>query len=303
MKTKYYIKLLAPICFFGFIFRLLEIIFAIEPESGFYVMNSYIPLLFNIYVFLVIAFFMSLLLFIPKEQKPVRSRFSKFTAGDNLIMLLSAVFILSSSMKNFFFNLFAEHKYSKFGDLFSDLSFITFVFAILTSIFIVQFVTSPKSVMKSTTIKIFSLAFPLYYVVRLFNVFTDMDLLLSKAYGSYSIIFMSFMVLAVINLSEILIGAFNRKYFFAFGFCTVFLSAVRSAEFILSFIPGNPYNISIDFLEFCTDLFCSLTILISIIKLLRRPKTRRRTQELSSDDDFSEDGLTGTADDFTPAED
>jgi hypothetical protein len=254
MKTKFYIKLLAPMCFFGFIFRLLEIIFAIEPETGFYVMHSYIPLLFNIYIFLVIAFFMTLLLFTPKEQKPIRSRFNKFTAGDNLIMLLSAVFILSSSMKNFFFNLFAEHKYGSFKDLFSDLSFLTFIFAILASIFIVQFVSSPKAVIKSSIIKILSLAFPLYYVIRLFNIFTDMGMLLSRAYGSFSIIFMSFMVLTVINLSEILVGAYTRKYFFAFGFCTVFLAVVRTAEFILSFIPGNPYNISIDFLEFCKQI-------------------------------------------------
>jgi hypothetical protein len=274
---------MAPMCFFGFIFRLLEIIFAIEPETGFYVLHSYIPMLFNIYIFLVIAFFMSVLLFTPKEQKPVRGRFNKFTAGDNLIMLLSAVFILSSSMKNFFFNLFAEHKYNSFNDLFSDLSFLTFIFAILASVFIVQFVSSPKAVMKSNIIKILSLAFPLYYVIRLFNVFTDMGLLLSKAYGSFSILFMSFMVLSVINLSEILVGAFTRKYFFAFGFCTVFLAAIRTAEFVLSFIPGNPYNISIDFLEFCTDLFCSLTVLVTIIKLLKKIKSTKTAENSDVD--------------------
>ena len=279
MKTKHYIKLLAPICVFGFIFRVLEIMFAIEPETGYFVTGSVIPLLFNIYIILAVLFFMSVIFFTKTEQKPVKNRFVKFTFTDNVFTMLSAVFILAGSLQTFVNKYFIDGTLTDFKVLFSDITFYTIVAAVLATFFLVQFATSPKSVAKSGFYTVLSLSVPIYYVLRLFVEFTDMSNILSHSYGTYTIVFLSFLTLAFINLSKVLAGSLCRKYLMAFSLCSVFMGAIHLAECVLAFIPGNPYNISINLLTYLADLFICLMLVAIFMKVSKKQKISAKAEK------------------------
>ena len=270
MKIKYYIKLLLPLCCFGVIFRALEIMFAVEPESGFFYLESVIPLLFNIYLFFVCAFYLTVLFFAKQEAKSTRMRLTKTTRLDNFIILAAAVFILSANMKTFLTKFFINNEFSTVKDVFSDISLYMMIFSVFATWFLVAFATSPKKAVKSKLLVFFSLSLSLYYVVRLFCQFTDISQILSKSYGTYTIIFIAFLTLASINLSKMLAGTLCRNLFIATGLITAFMAFVHLVEFVFAFIPGNPYNINIDMLTYLADIFVSMFILRLVIKLTKR---------------------------------
>ena len=144
MKTKIYTKMLLPLSLFGLLFRVLEIIYAIDPENGFYYLESFIPLLFNIYIFLVIAFFISELFLIKTESKSSRKRFGALGIPDKIIMISSAVFILGSALRDIFVESEINFSFENFTDLLLDTRFYILVFAVLTCVFIVFFASDPK---------------------------------------------------------------------------------------------------------------------------------------------------------------
>ena len=279
MKTKHYIKLLAPISIFGFIFRILEIVFAIEPDTGYFVQGSVIPIIFNVYLILAILFFMSIVFTTKTEQKPVKNRFVKFSFKDNLATMLSAVFILSSSMQIFLNKYFIDGLLTDYRVLFRDFSFYMIVAALLSALFLVQFATSPKLVCKSGFFTVLSLFVPIYYVLRLFIVFTDMSNIISHSYGTYTIVFLSFITLAFLNLSKVLAGSLCRKQLMAFSLCSVFMGAIHLAEFVMAFIPGNPYNISIDLLTYLADLFICLMLIMIFLKVSKKVKSAKSNEK------------------------
>lgn len=291
MKTKHYIKLLAPISIFGFIFRILEIVFAIEPDTGYFVQGSVIPIIFNVYLILAVLFFMSIVFTTKTEQKPVKNKFVKFSFKDNLATMLSAVFILSSSMQIFLNKYFIDGLLDDYRALFRDISFYMIVAALLSALFLVQFATSPKLVCKSGFFTVLSLFVPIYYVLRLFIVFTDMSNIISHSYGTYTIVFLSFITLAFLNLSKVLAGSLCRKQLMAFSLCAVFMGAIHLAEFVMAFIPGNPYNISIDLLTYLADLFICLMLIMIFLKVSKKVKTAK-AKENSKEIEPSEDAET-----------
>ena len=292
MKTKHYIKLLAPISIFGFIFRILEIVFAIEPETGYFVSGSVIPLIFNIYIILAVMFFMSVIFTTKTEQKTVKKRFVKFTFTDNIFTMLSAVFILAGSLQTFVTKYFIDGTLTDITVIFKDITFYTIICAVLSVFFLVQFATSPKSVSKHGFYVILSLFVPIHYVLRLFVEFTDMSKLLSHSYGTYTIIYLCFITLAFINLSKVLAGSLCRKYLMAFSLCSVFMGAIHLAECVMSFIPGNPYNISIDILTYLADLFICLMLISIFLKVSKKPKVSAKAKDDNDTEELPQEELT-----------
>lgn len=261
MKTKIYTKMLLPLSLFGLLFRVLEIIYAIDPENGFYYLESFIPLLFNIYIFLVIAFFISELFLIKTESKSSRKRFGALGIPDKIIMISSAVFILGSALRDIFVESEINFSFENFTDLLLDTRFYILVFAVLTCVFIVFFASDPKRYSVNSVMAILSLSLTFYYLLRLFTRFLDLNEILSKAYSTHTILLLGFIVLSCLNFSKILAGLRVRKYFVAFGHCAVFLSVLHLAEFVMHFLPGNPYNITVDSIfSYIADFLVSFLI-------------------------------------------
>ncbi len=266
MKTKIYIKMLFPLSFFGLIFRILEILFAIEPSSGFYYLDSFIPLLCNIYIFLVIAFFISGIFLTKTESKSIRKRLSAVNIADKVIMIASAVFILGSALHDLLVEYQINFSYDSIKELFTDSKIYILILAALSCVFIVFFASVPKRYSSSSFMSILSLSLTFYYVLRLFTRFLDMNEILSKAYSTHTILLIGFIVLSQLNFSKILAGLRSKKYFVAFGLSTVFLAILHLAEFVMYFFPGNPYNIPVDSIfAYIADFLASAVILRFIL--------------------------------------
>ncbi len=285
MKTKYYTKMLFPLSLFGFIFRVLEIMFAIEPESGFYYTESVIPLLCNIYNFLVIAFFISETFLIKSENKSLRKRFGSISGVDKVLMLFAAVFILANALNNFLFELNINYSYGSVNDIFSASPVYVLIFAGLSCIFLVFFSSAPKKYATSSFMSILSLSITVYYLIRLFTRFLDLNEILSKAYGTYTILLLGFIVLSCMNFSKIIAGIFSKKYFIAFGLCTAYLAIIHLAEFIMSFLPDNPYNISVDIFAYAADFFIAAVILRFVLVISKKIDKSEKTAESAVQND------------------
>ena len=282
MKTKIYIKMLFPLSFFGLIFRILEILFAIEPSSGFYSLDSFIPLLCNIYIFLVIAFFISGIFLTKTESKSIRKRLSAVNIADKVIMIASAVFILGSALHDLLVEYQINFSYDSIKELFTDSKIYILILAALSCVFIVFFASDPKRYSSSSFMSILSLSLTFYYVLRLFTRFLDMNEILSKAYSTHTILLIGFIVLSQLNFSKIMAGLRSKKYFVAFGLSTVFLAILHLAEFVMYFFPGNPYNIPVDSIfAYIADFLVSAVILRFILIVSKKQdKSEKNTVNL-----------------------
>jgi|GEM_PF-691496 len=290
MKTKHYLKVLIPLSLIMVIFRAIEIMFAIEPNTGFYVLGSIIPIIFNIFAFIGIIFFMSVVFLTPKETKTVRIRVSTFTKTDNAIFFVAAILILTISMRDVLFKFFqdsSDFHYTTTMSIFQDIDIYIMILAFLSSLFLITLVTNPKKAYKSPIILLLSLSFPFYYVLKLFKVFTDVDSLLSKAYSSFTILYMSFLVLALINFSKFLVGSLSKRFVLGFGWCAFFLVMLRLTDFVLMLFPNNPYNISMDGISFVSDLVNCLLMLLITAKLTKKVKSTKKSTESVIDENES----------------
>lgn len=297
MKTKIYIKMLFPLSLFGLIFRILEILFAIEPSSGFYYLDSFIPLLCNIYIFLVIAFFISEIFLTKAESKSIRKRLGAIKIADKIFMIASAVFILGSALQNLLVEYQINFSYDSIKDLFSDFKIYILILAVLSCVFIVFFASDPKKYSTSSFMSILSLSLTFYYVLRLFTRFLDMNEILSKAYSTHTILLIGFIVLSLLNFSKILAGLRAKKFFVAFGLCTVFLAVLHLAEFVIYFFPGNPYNIPVDSIfAYIADFLVSLVILRLIIIVSKKQDKTEKNISLSSNERISDNDVSNESD-------
>lgn len=296
MKTKYYTKMLLPLSIFGLIFRVLEIMFAIEPESGFYYTESVIPLLCNIYTFLVIAFFISETFLIKSENKTQRKRFGYVSTFDKVLMLLSAVFILANALNVFLFELNINYSYGSVADIFKASPVYVLIFAAISCLFIVFFASAPKKYSSSSFMSILSLSITVYYIIRLFTRFLDLNEILSKAYGTHTILLLGFIVLACMNFSKLLAGILSKKYFVAFGLCAVYLATVHLAEFVMYFLPGNPYNINVDIFAYAADFFTAAVILKMVLLIAKKPDKVTNNEEVLPEQSEEVNTLNATND-------
>ncbi len=283
MKTKYYTKMLFPLGLFGLIFRVLEIMFAIEPSSGFYYTESVIPLLCNIYIFLVIAFFLSEIFLIKPEVRSVRKRLGGISNFDKILWLCSAVFILANALKGFLNELNVEFNYASVSDIFMDVPVYILICAGLASVFIVLFISAPKKYACSSFMSVLSLSITAYFLIRLFTRFMDLNEILSKAYGTHTILLLGFLVLSFMNFSKVVAGILAKRYFIAFGLCTVFLASMHLAEFIMYFLPGNPYNITVDLFAYAADFFSAAVILKMVLLVSRKADKFEKINSLPED--------------------
>jgi len=282
MKTKYYIKTLVPLCVFGVIFRILEIAFAIDPASGFYYSESIIPTVFGIYMVLVILFFVSGIFFTKSESKSQRKKLANIKPFDKVIILLTSVCILASSIKVFLTEWQTNNLYAGISDVFKDFPIYILITSFISCVFLIFFVTDPQKSVQSSASSVLSLALPIYYAIRLFQRFMNVNYILSKAYGTYLILFLGFIVLSLMNLSKILSGGKCKRVFVAFGFISVFFASIHLVEFIMSFLPQNPYNIDISdsIITYMGDFLCAVMILrFSLLISKKTPKNKNSTEE------------------------
>ena len=87
------------------------------------------------------------------------------------------------------------------------------------------------------------------------------------------------------NFSKIIAGIFSKKYFIAFGLCTAYLAIIHLAEFIMSFLPDNPYNISVDIFAYAADFFIAAVILRFVLVISKKIDKSEKTAESAVQND------------------
>lgn len=287
MKLKTYLKLLIPLGIIAAVLRMVELILGVEASTGFYVSDSVWPTIFNVYCVLVCVFFIVMFFFMPREKKPQYRKYYHLNKIEKIVLMIASVLILAAAIKEFI-TVFIPSTSVVETQSAGVLDYLNLVFAVLVVFFSVLYATAPKLVVKNTFFSGFSAVFPVYYVIRMFCVFTDSSSILSHAYGTYSILFYSITALFFMNFSKMLAGMPAKRLLFLFGMGSIFFGAVRISDLILALIPGNPFGVPSGALTLLSDVAITVAEIFILIRLVRRIETREPATA-------TENHITGTS--------
>lgn len=261
MKIKYYFFSLIPICILAFVLRIAELVTAVEPETGFYVLNNNFPLIFNLYCILASAFLITPFFLVKKEDKPIYKKYYTLHKREKWSLLVASVFLLAAAGETYIISI-VQQTAQPFG---FELPIL--IAAVLTVLFSVLYATSSKSVIKSSAASGFSIVFTMYYILRLFSVFLNPTTILAKAYTTFSVLFLSAAALFFLNFSKMLAGTAAKRLLYTFGFCTILFGSIRFADLIVKLFPGNPYRIDDNILTYVADLAILFVVLFTLLHL------------------------------------
>lgn len=276
MKFKYYPIALIPICLATFVLRALELILAIDPNTGYFASDSVFPTVFNVFLVAAVLFFGSVL-FAKKETKPVVSRLYRGSMTDTALGIGAATLMVASALFRFFSEVSKGHVTVSLS-LLKATPFWHLVFAVVAAVFLIFFITYPKMTAKQTTWKVLSLAPVALYAFLLIDYFRDFDTVFSHAYGIYLIIFCGLAACALITFSKIIVKLPGRKPFVFFTCTMAMFLSLRIADGVLSLIPSNPYGISTNLFSLLTDLLLTGLMICQMLKVIK-PRKRRPAPE------------------------
>ncbi len=271
MKPKHYLRILLPLCLAGAVLRCLTLLFAVEADTGYFVQNSPLPWILNCFLGACAVFFLTFLFVIRKENRSLQKRLYRFSGLDAVVGLLSAVFVLAGSFRSLLAQRLSQ---VSSGPLWKDLSLWIAVLSLVCSVFLVFFVSYPRRASRSTGWKICSLSLTVWFVVRLFRAFLDLEISMSRPYGIYYIVCLAMGTMAMLQFSKLLSGMLCRKSCFLFGMLFVLFQSIRLPDAILSLFPGNPYGVSISLLEFLGDTFLAIFFFRILQKMSKRLRRR-----------------------------
>lgn len=272
MKVKYYTKMLIPLCFFGMVFRVLELLFAVDFEKSLYKMNSIIPTMFDTYAVIVVIFFATACVLLPKSKREVARKFSKFSILETIVLIVAATLILAQGIKTFFFGTMEGSFATNISTFYKNIDFYMLLAAILSAVFLIQFGTYPKNTSKRSFWQFSALGLPLFYALNIFITFKSHGMSITRVYTSYEIVKAAAITLALMSFAKMMIGSFNKRAFITYVCASVFFTSIRSADLIVSFIGGNQYNVMVDILQVVCDIFVCWMLLIFTKKANKRIK-------------------------------
>jgi len=274
MKTKYYTKLLLPLCLFCCLFRFLQLSFAVEysVDSYFYINGSIIPLMFSVFISVCVLFFLSYwcinlvkgIDFAAKKEKAEKmkaakaagkeaykafveenkkdavlvsefSRMKKLDGKTTLLYVLASVLILAHAAQLFLGELEQNLvTYAGIGDVFKSLITYIFITAILSVLFFVQFSSSPKAASKGKFWMIISFAPALFYTLLVFYTFRIHSGIISKVFVAFDFMKIVAIGLALICIPQLFASSRRKDFFFSASLCAVFLSTLRLTDGFVS---------------------------------------------------------------------
>lgn len=272
MKLKHYGVALVPACLAAFLFRAVVLILAVDPKTGYFASGTVLPMIFDGFLGVVALFFCSVLL-MRKEPKPTVVRLYRASVFDTIFGISGAVLLVTKSVFGLLSGI-ASGTVTVDKSLLINGAVWETVFALLTAVFLIFFVTYPKKSAKQNGWRVMSLSLTVYYLFLLVTNFQDLDVVFSRSFGIYLITFYGLTAAAGINFSKILARLFGRKVFTLFTCLAAVLLAVRLADAVLYLIPGNPYAIPMDLFGFGADACVTALMLSQMGKLMKRKKKK-----------------------------
>lgn len=270
MKLKHYGIALVPFCLVAFLFRAVELILAIDPQTGHFQSGSVIPIIFD--GFLVVgAIFFGTVLFTKREPKPPVVRLYRASLFDTVFGIAASVLLVTAALYRFFGEV-ADGTMVFDGKVLLHPALWQLLLAVLAAIFLIFFVTYPKLSAKQNGWRIMSLSLTAFYLFLLLANFQNLSVVFSRSYGIYLITFYGLAAAVGINFSKILARLIGRRSFVLFSCLLAVLGSVRLADGVLYLIPGNPYSIPFDLFGFLADGCFTALMLSQMLKLMKNRK-------------------------------
>ena len=270
MKLKHYGVVLIPACVATFVFRLVEVVLAVDPQTGYYRSGAILPMIFNLFMAALVIFFATMLFVTKKESHSAVIRLYKPSVFDNVVGIAASVALFAASLFELLENTVGYAL--SLSDLLSLWSLWQTLCALLAAVFVIFFVTYPRKTAKKPGWQIFSLGLMLYYLVLLLKSFATPDVVFSQAFGIYDVAFYGLTAAAALNLSKVLTGIHCRRMYTFFTFASALACALRLANAVLRVLPGDPYGIPMDLFPFVGDLLVTIFLISLAKKLIVRRK-------------------------------
>lgn len=244
--------------------RVVEYIFAIDPQTGYYAINSTSILGFNILSIVSIIFFLS-------SGFALRDQIVSINRKNNsTVMNIACVFLLITTVGN----IFLEVKGIKNGE--KDIFAILYlVFAVLMCAFLLVAIFNSKKLSF-----VMYLIPVLYCTVRLIEFFVKYTGVASIASKTFEILSLCALILFFLYYSKSMIKSKGKKRTFAFGMCAVFVIVVSA---IPSLIFMNKEEVGGNLAQFFVSQVHYLAFALFVISVLVPTKqTKEKYEELLS---------------------
>ena len=286
MKAKNYLYILFPLTVVGIIFRAVELLYGVEADTGYYIRGSKLYIYFNIFILVGVLVLLSQMIWRVKSKVVPKKSVTRVCPDpfsfSGIMFLLSAVGVAVSS----FIRVYTTNSVIKrfisgtagttVKDVLADFDFWILLFGILSAVIFVVFAVDPKKCVNNMFCNVLTLAPVIYFALRTLDLFSEKSSILSRAYDSFTILALGFLVLFFMNFAKMIVGMPSRKALFAFGSVAFFLGIIRAVETVLYFIGSNKFNVDVEPATAVSDIIVCVCVCVILIRLNILPETREK---------------------------
>ena len=293
MKAKNYLYILFPLTVVGIIFRVVELLYGVEAETGYYVRESSLYIFFNIFILAGVIVLLSQMIWRVKSKVVPKKSVIRICPDpfsfSGIMFLLSAAGIAASS----FIRIYTTDSVIKsfangvgevtLKNVFADFDVWILLAGILSAVVLVVFAVDPRKCVNRTFFNVLTLAPVLYYALRTLDLFSEKSSILSRAYDSFTILALGFMTLFFMSFAKMIVGMPSRRTLCGFGSVAFFLGLIRIAETVLYFIGSNKFGVDVEPATAISDIIVSLCVCVFLLRLHALPETREKPIANNSD--------------------
>lgn len=287
MKIKTYLKVLIPLSVIGTVLRVLELLYSIEKDTGYYLKGSPFRIVTDVFSLAVFIFLYTMTFVVRKEGKPVRSRLGKISGFSKFMMLVAGLASLLISGFDFFPWLILDFRIIDAADILKNPSLYALILSVFSLVFFVVYSSSPKTAVKKGWVIGLGLSVPLFLILRFIVKFFALDQFVHRVYASYEIVFIGILILGFTNTLKLMAGLTNRRGFSLFAMSTVYFGCLHLVDVVFSLLPASEFSMSgYDKLyETGMDLNASMLYTVfAVVIITYFAATMRRSKKENSDE-------------------
>lgn len=182
MRAKNYLYILFPLTVVGIIFRVVELLYGVEAETGYYVRGSSLYIFFNIFILAGVIVLLSQMIWRVKSKVVPKKSVIRICPDpfsfSGIMFLLSAAGIAASSFTEFIRPILVIKSFANGGggvtlkNVFADFDVWILLAGILSAVVLVVFAVDPRKCVNRTFFNVLTLAPVLYYAFRTLDLFS-----------------------------------------------------------------------------------------------------------------------------------
>ena len=265
MKVKLYNKLIIPAVILVFVLRFAEISFLADRGTSHYIAGDGFHYIFWAVYFLIAAFFASSFFTLSKTNFGF-GYLKKTTSHIYLFMVPALLLFCDTAISVINYIAVRPSVFEIFLTVFEFLAAVAFV---LLSVF------PTKVRFRSAATKLFTIAIPVYFVLRLFYINIVRYGFISKPYDTFEIFKTAFLALAFSEIAYMAVAKATRKKLSAYIYLSAIFMSIRLSDVLYSVLNNAAADTSVSYISQAADLFCIAALFLinmNIYKRIRKPK-------------------------------